>query len=144
IKFTKQEKGYKGEVVIHQDNIAEKGSYIIGGFFTILKDGELFDSTGKNFSYTSHDSRTAAAFSKDGTTLYILVVEGEKKNISKGLSYPECAKLFKAAGGYSAIEFDGGSSSAIFLHNKNMLSYNTLRNTASCIGFYNIKYFHFA
>ena len=139
IKLSRQEKGYKGEILVHQDNIAEEESFIIGGFFTILKDGELFDSTGKNFSYTSHDSRTAVAFSKDGSILYILVVEGEKKNRSKGLSYPECAKLFKAVGGYSAIEFDGGSSSAIFLQNKNILTYTTLRNTGCCIGFCDIK-----
>ena len=111
------------------DNI-EDFDYVFGGFFEILKDDKEVE-----FSYSSRNSRTAAGISSDGKTLFLLVVEGERKNLSRGLSYGECAKILKSAGSSDALEFDGGSSSSLFIEGKNVLLYRNFRKCAAFFGF---------
>ena len=104
--------------------------YALCGFWTILRDGEKVGS----FLHI-HDSRTACGISKDGNTLYLLIVEGEFLSMSDGLSYPECADVFLAMGADDAMQFDGGGSSSLFIGGKNMLSYPNARINAVSIGF---------
>lgn len=91
--------------------------FAIGGFWQILKDGEKL-----SFKEIC-DSRTAIGISKDQKTLYILIVEGEQKSRSKGLTYGQCSEIFTKFGAFNAIELDGGSSTTLYIHNKNVLSY---------------------
>ena len=111
-------------------NSIEDFNYVFGGFFEILKDDEEIE-----FSYSSRNSRTAAGISSDGKTLFLLVVEGERKNLSRGLSYGECAKILKSAGSADALEFDGGSSSSLFIDGKNVLLNRNFRKCAAFFGF---------
>jgi len=108
----------------------EDFDYVFGGFFEILKNNEEVE-----FSYSSRNSRTAAGISSDGKTLFLLVVEGERKNLSRGLSYGECAKILKSAGSADGLEFDGGSSSSLFVDGKNVLLYRNFRKCAAFFGF---------
>ena len=117
----------------HQSPQDAENDFAVGGFFMILKDGELFDSTGKNFSYTSRSARTAAGISESGQTLFLLATERSAK--STGLTYPECAKLLRSLGAKNALEFDGGGSTAMMIGGKNALESQSRRKNASYIGF---------
>ena len=112
-------------------NSIEEFDYIFGGFFEILKNNEEIE-----FLYSSRNSRTAAGISSDGKTLFLLVVEGERIFLSKGLSYGECAKILKFAGSADGLEFDGGSSSSLFVNGKNMLLYRNFTKCAAFFGFF--------
>ncbi|MCM1320961.1 MAG: phosphodiester glycosidase family protein [Bacteroides sp.] len=101
----------------------------VGGFFQILKNGEHFGSFIK-----TDNSRTAAGVSKNGCTLYLLVVEGEQKRHSAGLDFAACADILKEAGAYDAIQLDGGASSSLFINKTNMLSYNGHKKNVSSLG----------
>lgn len=127
----KSEKGFKGSIIDSQtpEALAE-ADFAFGGFWTILRDGEKTGTFIHN-----HDSRTACGLSQDGSTLYLLIVEGEAFGMSEGLSYPECAQILAAMGADDAMEFDGGGSSSLFIGGKNMLAYPSLRINANSIGF---------
>jgi hypothetical protein len=103
--------------------------YAFGGFFTILQNGQKSD-----FRISRHDSRSGAGISEDGRILYILVVEGEHPHKSMGLSYPQCADIFRAMGCTDAIEFDGGSSSDLCINGKSVLSYTSTTVQAASFG----------
>lgn len=135
LTFKKVPHGWEARIIDAQteDALAE-ADFAFGGFWTILRDQEK-----RAFSFESHDSRTAAGTSADGKTLFLLVVEGERIGMSKGLSYPECADIFLALGADTAMEFDGGGSSSLFIGGKNMLAYPSVRINAASIGF---SFFH--
>jgi hypothetical protein len=71
-------------------------------------------------SYPSHPSlcvrnpRTAVGLSKDGLTLYLAVVDG-RQSTSVGMTCAELAKLMDGLGAYTAMNLDGGGSSAMYL-----------------------------
>ena len=127
--------GFTARCIAHQSEELCKNDFAIGGFFLILQNGALFDSSGNNFSYTSRDARTAAGVSSDGQILYVLSVSGSKKQHSAGLTYPECARLLKKIGAENALEFDGGSSTAMMICSKNVLKSQIKRKNAGYIGF---------
>jgi hypothetical protein len=103
--------------------------YAFGGFFTILQNGHKSD-----FRISRYDSRSGAGVSEDGRILYILVVEGEHPHKSMGLSYPQCADIFRAMGCTDAMEFDGGSSSDLCINGKSVLSYTCTTVQAASFG----------
>lgn len=88
---------------------------IFGGFYTILKDGEIqpFENNRR--------SRVGAGISDDGRFLYILVTTPifHPKDLN-GLSYEECARIFKSLGCDYAMQFDGGHSSALVVNGKDL------------------------
>lgn len=108
----------------------EQYQYAFGGFFTILRDGEK-----KSFKTASLDCRTACGISQDGFTVYFLAVEGPPSLTSKGLTYPQCADILLKAGAYSAMQFDGGSSTQMCLGTKALVSANPSIAVAGNIGF---------
>ena len=90
-----------------EDFLAEV-CYAFGGYWTILRDGVVLPQ-----KLEHRDSRTAVGLAADGTILILLAVEGEWKGRSQGLSYTETAVLLRALGASDALQFDGGSSSAL-------------------------------
>lgn len=104
--------------------------FVFGGFFTVLEHGEVRQDFVRRC-----DSRSGAGLSADGKTLYILVVEGERKSQSRGLSYPQCGEIFKALGCSDALEFDGGGSAELCIEGKSVLSYKVHRIQGNCFGF---------
>ena len=111
------------------DPLPSDTAFVFGGFWQILKDGEHCGSF-KNIQ----DSRTAAGISKDGMTLFLLSVEGERPFSSRGLSYYDCAEILKKAGASSAIELDGGSSASLVIQGENFLSYRVSHIVANNFG----------
>lgn len=133
----KKENDYLIPYIIKNQNNNDSNNYdyIFGGFFTILENKKEID-----FSYHSQDSRTAIGFTEDKSTLYILCVEGEKKNKSQGLSYNQCAKIFLKNKCSHALEFDGGSSTQLNIKNKNYCDYIIYQKQAAFLGFRIKKY----
>jgi hypothetical protein len=58
--------------------------------------------------------RTAAAVTKDGATLLLLVVDGRQKDWSVGVTLVELAGILLDAGAWDAVNLDGGGSSAMW------------------------------
>ena len=106
------------KIIDRQTESALDGSdYAFGGFYTILKDSHI-----QHFTVTSYDARTGAGICNDGRTLILLVVEGNDRRKSIGLSFQQCASLFAQLGCTDALEFDGGSSSELCINGKSVLS----------------------
>lgn len=112
------------------DENFENEENVLGGFFTILKDSKIT----QNFNTQLHDARIAVAYPKDKKFLYLLAVE-KYKDESIGLSYLECAFIFKSLNCSDAMEFDGGSSSQMIVKNENVLKSSFTKIQASSFGF---------
>ena len=111
--------GYEAFISETQDEKAtEDWDIAIGGFYMTLSDGEPCGTFRK-----TNDSRTAVGLSEDGRIMYVLSVEGENEKSSEGLSYEQCNEIFMALGCGSAIQFDGGGSTNLFLDGERALSY---------------------
>jgi hypothetical protein len=58
--------------------------------------------------------RTAVGISRDGRTVYLVVVDGRQRD-SRGFSLPELADLFVELGAHQALNLDGGGSSEMYV-----------------------------
>lgn len=112
------------------DKEIENFDYAFGGFFVVLKNGEV-----RTDFIRRTDSRSGAGLSADGKTLFLLVVEGERPSKSIGLSYPQCGEIFRAMGCRDALEFDGGGSAELCLNGQSLLSYKVHRVQGNSFGF---------
>lgn len=131
LKFSRNENGYIASIIDSQlPDSLQDCDYAFGGFFTVLRDGNIID-----FSYRSHDSRTGCGISKDGRVLYIMVAEGEYLARSEGMSFSQCAEVFKAMGCDDALEFDGGGSTQLCINGETILTYNKGRVQGNSFGF---------
>lgn len=83
----------------------------LGGRATLLKEGIIPPSN------VVTDPRTAVGVSKDGKTVFMMVVDGRRYTYSNGMNYVEMGKCFKAIGAYNAINLDGGGSSTFLIRN---------------------------
>ena len=101
-----------------------------GGFFVVLKDGQV-----RTDFVRRGDSRCGAGVSADGKTLYFLLVEGERPQKSRGLSYPQCGEIFLAMGCCDALEFDGGGSAELCIKGRSVLGYRVRRVQGNSFGF---------
>ena len=126
--------GLHASIIKNQtDDCAANFDFVFGGFFVVLENGEIL-------TYNEiYNSRSGAGISSDGKTLYLLVVEGEQPSRSTGLTYPQCAQIFKAMGCSDALEFDGGGSSQLCINGMSVLNYKTNRIQANSFGFKETK-----
>ena len=125
-----EECGLEARILSSQaDGELEDFDYALGGFFTVLEEGQV-----RTEFIRRGDSRSGAGLSADGRTLFILVVEGERQDRSRGLSYPQCGEIFKALGCSDALELDGGSSSELCILGKSVLSYKVITRQANSLG----------
>ena len=112
------------------DGELEDFDYAFGGFFVVLRDGLVCTEFIRR-----GDSRTGVGLSADGKKLFLLVVEGERLDQSRGLSYPQCGEIFRAMGCSDALELDGGSSSELCINGKSVLSYKVHTRQSNSFGF---------
>lgn len=129
ICFWPQEGNLTAAIISDQTTYPPKTELAFGGFFTILKEGEIQD-----FPACSLDSRTAIGVTEDERYLFILYVEGENKRESLGLTYEETALILQAAGAWNALQMDGGSSSSLSVKGKEITGRNHRRG-ANILGF---------
>lgn len=83
---------------------------VIWGRYDALLEGEV--PTGDS---RSREPRTVMAINKDGTRLYLLVVDGRQPNYSMGFTRADVGKFLKAFGAYNGMLCDEGGSSCIYL-----------------------------
>ncbi len=127
--FRDKNGGFFAKIIKNQTEENLLGAdFAFGGFFQILSNGEKVD-----FATESFDARSAVGVSADGRTIFLLVAE--KGFGSRGLSFQECAEIFLSLGAFDALEFDGGSSSSLFVSKKNVKYEASFRRNESYMGF---------
>ena len=82
--------------------------WAVGGFSIILDNSKITAAPER----TARHPRSAAGFSADGRTLYLLVIDG-RRLLSIGATETETAALLAALGAASGINLDGGGSTAL-------------------------------
>ncbi len=89
-----------------------------GGLPQILTDGQTtLKFPKKDFTLKRHP-RTAVGISKDGCTLFWVVVDGRQPDYSFGMTLPELADFLRKQGAYNALNLDGGGSTTIIVQGK--------------------------
>ena len=111
--FEKQSQRWIPSIISDQTQYPPQTELALGGFFTILKEGEI-----QRMPACSLDSRTAIGVSKDKRYLFILYAKGENKKESTGLSHEESALILQAAGAWDALQMDGGGSASLSVAGK--------------------------
>lgn len=127
--FATEDSGYKAKIYDSQVQVPNNADYAFGGFFTILKNGEILSF--KNYSF---DSRLAVGINETQDTLYVLFAQGERKTKSTGLTFEECALILQKAGATDALQLDGGGSACLEIKNESLSSYKG-RYVANIFGF---------
>jgi exopolysaccharide biosynthesis protein len=88
---------------------------LVGGWPRILRDGQDVAGDAATVEGTisrnaeARHPRTALGFSRDSTTLFLVVVDGRSQR-SVGATLVELAALMRQLGAWNAMNFDGGGS----------------------------------
>jgi hypothetical protein len=95
---------------------------VVGGWPVIVNDGksvaEYSDFVEGTFPrFDGRNPRTAAGVSKDGSTLYLVTVDGRRPT-DAGMSLTELAKVMMQLGAHEAMNFDGGGSTTMVIEGK--------------------------
>lgn len=107
----------------HTNNITQA----FHGYPSIIRRGELHQGEYDNFENSSTwpngrayevANRTMAGISKDGRSLYLVVVDGRRPGWSVGLNCIETALFLVELGAYHVVNFDGGGSSTMVVNNE--------------------------
>jgi hypothetical protein len=88
---------------------------VIAGNLIVVRDGAYDESIQPDPYIQQPHPRTAVALSRDERTMIIVVVDGRQPNYSEGVNLPELAQIIIDAGGYTAINLDGGGSSTLVM-----------------------------
>lgn len=102
------EVGDEVDIEIGPDQDADLG---IAGSHQILEDGAVPDMGEDSLVTTSHP-RTAVGVSRDGSELFVLVLDG-RSAASTGMTLPELGQILSDMGAHNAVNLDGGGSSAL-------------------------------
>ena len=87
----------------------------VSGWPLINKDcAPIANLPGSDFFTRAPHPRTAVGLSKDGKTMYIVVTEGRRDGVP-GLTLPELATFMDELGACTAMNLDGGGSSAMWV-----------------------------
>ncbi len=98
------------QVKIAQPPFDLKGVHTaVCGFGIVLQSGKVLPG-GKDVH-----PRTAAGVSQDGTTLYLLVIDGRQPGYSQGATTAEVGQWLAALGAYDGINLDGGGTSTLVI-----------------------------
>lgn len=88
-------------------NDGEPMKVAVGGGVRLVSGGKVVPQSDK-----AVHPRTAAGFSADGRTMYLLTVDGRSAE-SRGMSYTELGSFMAEVGASEAINLDGGGSSTL-------------------------------
>lgn len=86
----------------------------ISGNVLIVKNGEYAISEDNPYLLNRHP-RTAIAIDESGESLFLIVVDGRQPNYSRSVNMEELANIIIEAGGYNALNLDGGGSSSLLI-----------------------------
>jgi exopolysaccharide biosynthesis protein len=117
-----------GAIYIEKDNrVRLKGPalkpddavHVVPGFRLLLDDEKLVvPDRDANTSFGGVNPRTAVGVDRDGSTLWIVVVDGRQPGVSAGITLVELATLFESLGAWDTLNLDGGGSSTFVLQGK--------------------------
>ncbi|MDQ8154514.1 MAG: phosphodiester glycosidase family protein [Gemmatimonadota bacterium] len=105
------------------DRRAKAPQVIIGGWPRLLRDGvnvaarAAADEGTISRNAEARHPRTAVAFSRDSSTLWIVTVDG-RSTASAGMTTVELAEFLRGLGAWNALNFDGGGSTAMVLKSR--------------------------
>ena len=87
----------------------------VGGFPLLLRDSAVVATvdTDGAAGFRALNPRTAVGISADGRRLLLIVVDGRQPWFSVGTTTRETAELLRALGAVTAVNLDGGGSSAL-------------------------------
>lgn len=102
------EVGDEVDIEIGPDQDVDLG---IAGSHQILEDGVVPDMGEDSLVTTAHP-RTAVGVSRDGSELFVLVLDG-RTTASTGMSLPDLGQILADMGAHNAVNLDGGGSSAM-------------------------------
>ncbi|MDR0451331.1 MAG: phosphodiester glycosidase family protein [Treponema sp.] len=86
----------------------------VGGFSTVLRDGEIVERLLAPGAALPRHPRSAAGLSADGRYLYLLAVDGRRIG-SVGATEAELALILRQLGAADGLNFDGGGSTSLAL-----------------------------
>lgn len=100
------------EVKVNGNSINDKKLNIIGldPRGAMLKNGVEYNT------WNEAHPRTAFGYTKNRDKAYILVIDGRQANYSVGVTTGHIAAIMKALGAHTALNLDGGGSSAMILN----------------------------
>lgn len=84
---------------------------VVAGNTLLVQDGSAVPHKNK-----ARHPRTVAGLDKNGTRLFLMVVDGRKPGIAVGMSYDELETEMLRLGCYQALNLDGGGSSVMAVH----------------------------
>jgi hypothetical protein len=105
---------------ITKDNRAAIGEPVddawsaLSGGPLLVEGGEIRRRAPARAAVEAHP-RTAVALDESGARMMLFVVDGRQPNYSEGITLPELAELILASGGHTALNLDGGGSSALVI-----------------------------
>ena len=98
-------------------SITNQIAYAMYGNGFVLRNGaNAFPTKNPKFSWLA--PRTAFGLTADRNTLVILAVDGRQPGYSLGASYADLADIFRREGCTDAINFDGGGSTSLVVHDR--------------------------
>lgn len=87
---------------------------VVSGHPMVVTGGTVQTFTSSSSLCYYRNPRTSVGLSKDGRTLYMVVVDG-RSSASAGMTCQELGTLMKGLGAWNALNFDGGGSSAMYV-----------------------------
>jgi exopolysaccharide biosynthesis protein len=96
---------------------------IVGGWPRVVMNGRsvaeyagIVEGTFPRFE--GRNPRSAVGFSKDSSTLYLVVVDGRRPATDAGVTLVELARVMLQLGAHDAMNFDGGGSTTMVVDGK--------------------------
>jgi GH25 family lysozyme M1 (1,4-beta-N-acetylmuramidase)/uncharacterized protein YgiM (DUF1202 family) len=89
-----------------------------GAIFNAISGDRMLVEKGKrvqNLESQALEPRTAAGLNQNGRWLFLVVIDGRQAGYSLGATLPETADFLVSLGAYTALNLDGGGSSAIVI-----------------------------
>jgi hypothetical protein len=103
---------------VHHQDVVTRAPFmkeVLSGHPTLVWNGVVEDNSGDTGLCTARHPRTAVGLSRDRRTLYLVVVDGRLPPSRLGLTCNELGALMKDLGAWTAMNLDGGGSSAMWL-----------------------------
>jgi exopolysaccharide biosynthesis protein len=90
----------------------------VSGWPLLVRDCAVIEKLpGSDFFTRAPHPRTAVGLSKDGRTMFFVVADGRSENVG-GPTLPELAQFMRELGACTAMNLDGGGSSAMWLEDR--------------------------
>jgi hypothetical protein len=87
----------------------------LSGNFMLLREGVVQQQDGLDSYLRALHPRTALGLDQAEQTLIVVIVDGRQPGYSEGVSIPELAEIMLEYGAYTALNLDGGGSSALVI-----------------------------